>query len=135
MTAQTNYTIHLDEKRGFKSLIDLNRLAASVRDPWFNQTLCRINDCVVRVGIARKGEFHWHKHEREDEFFYVVEGTLLLDFKDKTFTLEAGQGCAVEKGVLHRTRVPRDAIFLMIEGATINPTGDETKAGATPNRG
>jgi mannose-6-phosphate isomerase-like protein (cupin superfamily) len=82
-----------------------------------------VNDCVVRLGIV-KGEFHWHKHDREDEFFYVVEGRLFLDLEDRTVELTPRQGFMVPREVVHRTRAPERTVMLMIEGSTVTPTGD-----------
>jgi mannose-6-phosphate isomerase-like protein (cupin superfamily) len=103
--------------------IDLHAVAAGVTHPWFNQTLCRVNDSVVRLGVV-EGEYHWHKHDRDDEFFYVVEGTLLIDFEGSTVTLQPRQGFVVPKGVVHRTRAPERTVILMVENAGIVPTGD-----------
>ncbi|MFC1502702.1 cupin domain-containing protein, partial [bacterium] len=110
----------------FKGLekIDLAEIEKACEHDWFNQTLCQVNDSVVRLGIL-KGEFHWHKHDREDEFFYIVQGHLFLDFEDKTVELRPMQGIVVPRGVLHRPRVPERTIALMVENATITPTGDE----------
>ncbi|MGQ0613259.1 MAG: cupin domain-containing protein [Planctomycetaceae bacterium] len=116
------YTIHTGEKFGPLELVDVKALAASV-EPWFNQTLCRVNDCVVRLGVVH-GEFHWHHHDREDEFFYVVEGRWLIDLEDTSVELRPGQGFTVPRGVRHRTRAPERTVLLMIEGATVKPTGD-----------
>jgi mannose-6-phosphate isomerase-like protein (cupin superfamily) len=104
-------------------LIDLNALARSVTHPWFNQTLCQVNASVVRVGVI-EGEYHWHKHDADDEFFYVVEGQLLIDLEGRVVTLSPGQGMVVPKGVVHRTRAPQRTIILMVENAGIIPTGD-----------
>ena len=117
------YSINLDAKFGPLELIDLRALAAACAKPWFNQTLCRVNDCVVRLGVLH-GEFHWHKHDQEDEFFYVVEGRLLIDLAGRCVELEPGQGFTVPKGVTHRTRAPARTVVLMIEGAGVAPTGD-----------
>jgi mannose-6-phosphate isomerase-like protein (cupin superfamily) len=103
--------------------IDLQAVAAGVTHPWFNQTLCRVNDSVVRMGVV-KGEYHWHKHDVDDEFFYVVEGELLVDVEDRTFPLRPGQGFVVPRGRLHRTRAPQRTIVLMVGTASIVPTGD-----------
>jgi mannose-6-phosphate isomerase-like protein (cupin superfamily) len=103
--------------------IDLEALAAAVTHPWFNQTLCKVNDSVVRVGIV-KGEYHWHKHDTEDEFFFVVEGRFLIDLEDRTVDLKPGQAIVVPKGVRHRPRAPERTVILMVEGAGIVPTGD-----------
>ena len=104
-------------------LIDLNALASRVTHKWFNQTLCQVNGSVVRVGVI-EGEYHWHKHDADDEFFYVVEGQLLIDLEGRVATLSPGQGMVVPKGVMHRTRAPQRTIILMVENAGIIPTGD-----------
>lgn len=104
-------------------LIDLNALARSVTHKWFNQTLCQVNASVVRVGVI-EGEYHWHKHDADDEFFYVVEGQLLIDLEGRVVTLSPGQGMVVPKGVVHRTRALQRTIILMVENAGIIPTGD-----------
>ncbi len=104
-------------------LIDVPALVAAASHPWYNQTLCRVNDSVVRVGAVR-GEYHWHKHDADDEFFFVVSGRLLIDLEDRTVELGAGNGFVVPKGVVHRTRAPERAVILMVETAAIVPTGD-----------
>jgi len=104
-------------------VIDVKALADSCEFKWFNQTLCKVNDSIVRVGIV-EGEYHWHKHEDDDEFFYVVEGQLLSDLEDRVVELAPWQGFVVPKGVLHRTRAPQRTVILMVENAGIIPTGD-----------
>ena len=109
-------------------LIDVKALADACTYKWFNQTLCKVNESVVRVGVV-EGEYHWHKHEDDDEFFYVVEGKLLIDLqseqqKDRIVELDPGQGFVVPKGVVHRTRAPQRTVILMVENAEIIPTGD-----------
>jgi mannose-6-phosphate isomerase-like protein (cupin superfamily) len=116
------YATHLNILRGPLERIDVPALVAACKDEWYNQTLCRVNDSVVRLGVVR-GEYHWHKHDAEDEFFYVVEGRLLVDLKDKTLELRPGQCLVVPRGVEHRTRAPERTIMLMVENATIVPTG------------
>ena len=117
------YETKLDVKHGPLETIDLQTIADTVTHPWFNQTLCQVNGSVVRVGIV-KGEYHWHKHDLDDEFFYVVEGELLIDLEDHTVALLPRQGFVVPKGVMHRTRAPERTIILMVENAGIVPTGD-----------
>jgi len=123
MSEKTVYSINLDVKFEPLSVIDIHEIVATTPEPWFNQTLTRVNDSVVRIGILH-GEFHWHKHEHDDEFFYVVDGTLLIDFEDRTVELQAKQGLTVPRGVLHRTRAPQKVVILMVETAGIVPTGD-----------
>jgi mannose-6-phosphate isomerase-like protein (cupin superfamily) len=103
--------------------IDVQAVAATVTHPWFNQTLCKVNDAVVRLGVV-KGEYHWHKHDADDEFFYVVEGEFIIDLEDRTVALRPGQGFVVPKGRLHRPRAPQRTIVLMVETSAIVPTGD-----------
>lgn len=104
-------------------VVDVPALVAGCTDRWWNQTLCKVNDSVVRLGIVQ-GEYHWHKHDDEDEFFYVVEGKFIIDMEDRTVELSAGQGFVVPKGIPHRPRAPQRTIILMVEGAGIVPTGD-----------
>ncbi|MFC1483997.1 cupin domain-containing protein [Candidatus Neomarinimicrobiota bacterium] len=123
MPERPDYSIHLDPEFGFLRLIDVPGLVADCREQWYNQTLCRVNDCVIRLGVMQ-GEFHWHTHEAEDEFFFVLQGQFLIDLETETVTLEAHQGYTVPKGVLHRTRAPERAAILMVEGMGVRPTGD-----------
>jgi len=104
-------------------LIDEKALADSCPHHWYNQTLCNVNDSVVRLGVVQ-GEYHWHKHDDDDEFFYVVEGQLLIDLEDRTIDLSPRQGIVVPKGVVHRTRAPERTVVLMVETNTVVPTGD-----------
>ena len=122
MGAQMPYAINLAPKFNPLELIDIQSIVDACRDPWYNQTLCKVNDCVVRLGVAQ-GEFHWHKHENEDEFFYLVSGRFFIDLEGRTVELKPAQGFTVPKGVLHKTRAPEKSVFLMIEGAGIVPTG------------
>ena len=104
-------------------LIDVNALAEAAPHKWYNQTLCGVNSSVVRLGVI-EGEYHWHKHDEDDEFFYVVEGRLLIDLEGKVVELAPRQGFVVPKGVLHRTRAPQRTVILMVENAGIIPTGN-----------
>ena len=124
MADRMDYKTYLDEKFGPLELIDIPGLVDACGDPWWNQTLCAVNDCVVRLGIV-KGEFHWHKHDAEDEFFFVLEGNLILDLEGQTVELGPWQGWTVPKGVLHRTRAPEKTTLLMIASRGVEPTGDE----------
>ena len=104
-------------------LIDLQPIVDACTHPWFNQTLCKVNDSVVRLGVLT-GEYHWHKHDDDDEFFFVVDGTLLIDLEDRVVELAPRQGFVVPRGVVHRTRAPERTIVLMVENAGIIPTGN-----------
>ena len=123
MNEKKRYSIHTDIRFNPLELIDISQIVAECDEEWFNQTLCRVNDCVVRLGIIR-GEFHWHKHDDEDECFYVVNGRLLIDLEDRTVELSPNQGFVVPRGVQHKTRAPEGVVILMIEGSGVMPTGD-----------
>ncbi|HZM00510.1 MAG TPA: cupin domain-containing protein [Planctomycetota bacterium] len=122
------YETHLDRLHGPLERIDVAAIAGAVTHPWWNQTLCRVNDSVVRLGVVQ-GEYHWHQHDALDEFFYVVSGRLLIDLPGRTVELAPKQAFVVPKGVQHRTRAPERTVMLMVEGADIVPTGDPPAAG------
>jgi mannose-6-phosphate isomerase-like protein (cupin superfamily) len=103
-------------------IIEEKTLADACAFQWYNQTLCQVNNAVVRLGVFL-GEYHWHKHDADDEFFYVLEGQLLIDLQEKTVALDRRQGFVVPKGILHRTRAPQRTVVLMVENAGIVPTG------------
>jgi mannose-6-phosphate isomerase-like protein (cupin superfamily) len=103
-------------------VIEERQLADACPHPWYNQTLCEVNDSVVRLGVV-EGEYHWHKHDSDDEFFYVVEGRLLIDLEDRTISLAPRQGVVIPKGVMHRPRAPQRTVMLMVETSGIVPTG------------
>jgi len=118
-----DYDINLEVKFDQLERIDVGAEAAAV-EPWFNQTLTAVNDSVVRLGVL-EGEFHWHKHEAEDEFFFVIEGELHIDVEDAdTIVLRVHQGVTIPRGVVHRPRAPERTVVVMVEPATVVPTGD-----------
>ncbi|MGA7886378.1 MAG: cupin domain-containing protein [Acidobacteriaceae bacterium] len=104
-------------------VIDEKAIADACEDKWFNQTLCQVNGSVVRMAVI-EGEYHWHQHTDDDEFFYVVEGTLLIDLEGRTVELKPRQGFVVPRATMHRTRAPRRTVILMVENAAIIPTGN-----------
>ena len=123
MQTEYPYVTKLDILHKHLEVIDIPKMVAACTDKWFNQTLTQVNDSVVRVGIV-EGEYHWHKHDDDDEFFFVLEGTLYVDLEDRVIELNPGQGVTVSKGVVHRTRAPKKTVMLMVENKGIVPTGD-----------
>ena len=125
------YATHLDVRFPPLEKIALDPVIAAVRDQWYNQTLCRVNDSVVRLGVMQ-GEYHWHRHERDDEFFFVLEGRFLIDLEPAADGVTPGrvvelgprEGFVVPRNVVHRTRAPERSVILMVETAAIIPTGD-----------
>lgn len=117
------YVTLLDVRYKPLEIIDEKALTDACTHKWYNQTLCAVNNSVVRLGVIQ-GEYHWHKHDQDDEFFYVLEGQLLIDLEDRTVTLNPRQGFVVPKRVVHRTRAPQRTVILMVENAGIIPTGN-----------
>ena len=115
------YATYLDIKFPPLQLVNVPALVKTCTEKWYNQTLCKVNDSVVRLGVMQ-GEYHWHKHD--NEFFFVLEGHFIIDLEDRSVDLQPQQGFVVPKGVKHRTRAPDRAVILMVETATIVPTGD-----------
>ena len=120
---QNKYNTKLHIKYKHCEVVDIPQIEKENKHKWFNQTLTQVNDSVIRVGIV-EGEYHWHKHEKDDEFFFVLEGKLFVDLEDKTFELNPGQGVTISKNVVHRTRAPKKTVMLMVENKGIIPTGD-----------
>ena len=117
------YATFLDIKFPALTVVDVPSVVSAVTHPWYNQTLCKVNDSVVRLGVMQ-GEYHWHKHDNDDEFFFVLEGRFIIDLETESIDLGPQQGYVVPKGVVHRTRAPERAVILMVETAAIVPTGD-----------
>jgi len=133
MAAEFPYLTILETRFKPLELIDEKQMADAAPPPWYNETLCNVNDSVVRLGVV-KGSYHWHSHQQEDEFFYVVEGLLHIDLIDptdstatednpRTITLRPRQGVVIPKGVRHCPRAPERTVMLMVETNTIMPTG------------
>jgi mannose-6-phosphate isomerase-like protein (cupin superfamily) len=118
------YVTLLNVLHGPLELIDEKALSDACPHRWYNQTLCAVNDSVVRLGVV-EGEYHWHKHENDDEFFYVVEGRLFIHLEGRrTVELAPRQGVVIPKGVVHRPRAPQRTVMLMVETRAIMPTGN-----------
>ena len=117
------YKTFLNILHGPLEPIDVQKLADACTDKWYNQTLCKVNDSVVRLAVIQ-GEYHWHEHKDIDEFFFVLDGHFLIDFEDRVVDLAPKQGFVVPRGVRHRTRALERTVILMVERADIVPTGD-----------
>ncbi len=117
------YAMNMDVRFAPLEIMDVQALADACTERWYNQTLSRVNDSVVRLGVVQ-GKFHWHKHDAEDEFFFVVDGRQFVDLAGRTLEPVPRQGLMVPKGGRHRTRAPERTVILMIEGAGVRPTGE-----------
>ncbi len=119
---ETGYKQNMDIKYSHLELIDVPAIIEENKELWFNQTLTKINDSVARIGIVQ-GEYHWHKHEDDDEFFFVLQGKLFIDLEGRTIELEPMTGVTIPKGVMHRTRAREKTVMLMVENSSIDPLG------------
>lgn len=117
------YETRLNILYGPLEVIDVNAVPDADKFKWFNQTLCQVNGSIVRMG-ALEGEYHWHKHDEDDEFFYVVSGKSMIDLEDRLVELGPAQAFVVPRTVMHRTRAPERTFVLMVENAGIVPTGN-----------
>ena len=123
MSKEYNYNQHMNIKYNHLEVIDVPTIVAENKEKWFNQTLTQINDSVARLGIV-EGEYHWHKHDDDDEFFFVVSGKLFIDIEGRTIELNPNQGVTIPKGVMHRPRALQKTVMLMVETNAIDPIGD-----------
>ena len=123
MNNNSKYSIDLEVKYKPLEIIDVPKLIKQSTKKWQNISLCTVNNSVIRLAVI-EGEFHWHKHAKEDEFFFVVDGLLLIDLEEKVIELKPKQGFTVPKGTLHRTRAPTRTSVLVIEDHAVKPTGD-----------
>ena len=119
---EDRYDIAKDVLFAQREKIDVTAVAAA-QSPWWNRTLTEVNDAVVRLAVM-EGDFHWHRHEAEDEFFYVVEGALTIDLEDGAVELAPGQGVTIPRGKLHFPRAHGRTVVLMVEQGSVIPTGD-----------
>ena len=103
-------------------IIQEKHIADACTHRWYNETLCTVNDSFVRMAVV-EGEYHWHKHDTDDEFFYVLEGHLSIDLEGRAIELDPRQGVVIPKGTLHRPRAATRTVMLMMETSSIVPTG------------
>jgi mannose-6-phosphate isomerase-like protein (cupin superfamily) len=123
MSDQDRYDIKTDFAMfGPGEQFDVGAIAAT-QAPWWNRTLCAVNDSWVRLGVM-EGDFHWHKHDAEDEFFLVLEGHLDIELEDRLVSLRPCQAFTVPAGVLHCPHARVRSVVLMVERAGVRPTGD-----------
>ena len=120
----SKYSINKEIKYEPLELVDFPSIITSCQKEWQNIGISRVNDCVIRLGVV-KGEFQWHKHDKEDEFFYVISGLLYIDLEERTITLKPQQGFLVPRKIIHRTRAPNRTAIMLVEGSTVEPTGDQ----------
>jgi mannose-6-phosphate isomerase-like protein (cupin superfamily) len=121
---QQDYAIHYEPLFTALQRMDVQALIDAATEQWYNQTLIGVGDVVVRLGVMQ-GEYHWHKHDEQDEFFFVIEGLFRIELEGAP-TVELGprQAFTVPAGMPHRPVVPVRTAMLMIEKAGVVATGD-----------
>lgn len=123
MTNRNQYVQKMDVKYDHLEIVDVPAIIAENKEKWFNQTLAVVNDSAVRLGIV-EGEYHWHKHDDDDEFFFVLSGKLMIDLEGRSVELQPMTGMTVPKGVMHKTRASEKTVMLMVETRSIDPLGN-----------
>ena len=123
MADYSKYNIDLNVLFGHQEHISIPKVVSGITDKWSNRTLTKVNDSVVRLAVI-EGEFHWHKHDHDDEYFMVLEGKLLIDLEGQTIELGPLEGVTISRGVMHRPRAPQRTVVMLVETADIVPTGD-----------
>ncbi|MBN8568383.1 MAG: cupin domain-containing protein [Ignavibacteria bacterium] len=127
MNEEKNYNILQGIKFEHLQTIDVGNIVKENNEKWINHTLTKVNESLVRLAII-EGEFHWHKHDNEDEFFFVLEGKLLMDIEEngerRTVELNPMQGITISKGVMHCPRAPEKTVIMLFENDGITSTGD-----------
>ena len=124
MKKKYDYNQLMEVKYDHHEVIEVPKIVKDCTDKWFNQTLTKVNDSVVRIGIV-EGDYHWHKHDEDDEFFFVLSGKLYIDLDDQTIELNPNEGTTISKGIMHRPRAPKKTVMLMVETDSIDPIGND----------
>ena len=126
-----DYAINYQPLIGTLQTLDVQLLIETVTDPWYNQTLCQVGDTLVRLGVMQ-GEFHWHRHDEQDEFFFLLDGVFRIELEGMdTVELRPRQAFLVPKGLMHRPVVPVRSAVLMLERAGVIATGDQPSQPST----
>jgi mannose-6-phosphate isomerase-like protein (cupin superfamily) len=122
--SENDYNIQYQPLFSALQLMDVQKIIDEVTDPWYNQTLIQVGDVVVRLGVMQ-GEFHWHKHDDQDEFFFLLDGVFRIELENaEPVELLPRQAFQVPAGMLHRPVVPVRSAVLMLEKAGVVATGD-----------
>jgi mannose-6-phosphate isomerase-like protein (cupin superfamily) len=92
-------------------------------DYWNPRIAGELNGQQIKL-VKFKGEFIWHKHDHEDEMFFVVDGFFNMEFRDKTVKVNKNEFLIVPRGVEHRPVAPEEVSVMLFEPATTLNTGD-----------
>ena len=105
------------------SKIDMADVIDSLSEPWSPVDIVYVNDQVLRVALF-DGSYHWHKHDDEDELFFVYRGDIRIVMENETVQLEEGQLCVIPRGVLHKPEADIPSVVLLFEPSKLKSVGD-----------
>ena len=103
--------------------VNLSEKLSLFKDYWNPRIVGELNGQHVKL-VKFKGEFVWHKHDLEDEMFFVVSGKFKMELRDKTIELKEGEFLIVPKGIEHRPVAEEEVSVMLFEPATTLNTGD-----------
>lgn len=103
--------------------VNINEKLSLFSDYWSPKVAGELNGQQVKL-VKFKGEFVWHKHDNEDEMFYVLKGSFNMEFRDKTITINEQEFIIVPRGVEHRPVAPEEVSVMLFEPATTLNTGN-----------
>ncbi len=104
-------------------VININQKFSLFNEHWSPKIIGQLNGQDVKLAKI-KGEFVWHDHKDEGELFYIIKGTLKLEFRDKMVTLNEGEMLIIPKGVEHKPIADEEVWVLLFEPSNIKHTGD-----------
>jgi mannose-6-phosphate isomerase-like protein (cupin superfamily) len=114
------------------SPINLQQKFGLFSEQWLPKVVAEMNDYQFKIARV-EGDFLWHDHPETDEVFFVLEGTLRLDFRDGAVMLGPGELFVVPKGVQHKPYAEREVKLMLIEPRGVKNTGAETNERTAPN--
>lgn len=105
------------------SVIHTGEKMSAFSEHWSPRVIAELNDYQIKLAKL-KGEFVWHEHEHTDEMFYVLDGSMVIDFPDGSVSLESGDLLVVPKGVQHRPKANEECTVMLIEPGGVINTGE-----------
>ena len=103
--------------------VNLAQKLTLFNEHWNPKIVGELNDSYVKV-VKVQGEFVWHHHEEEDELFFVLNGRLLIQFRDRDVWLDEGEFLVVPRGVEHKPVAPEEVHIMLLEPKTVVNTGN-----------
>jgi mannose-6-phosphate isomerase-like protein (cupin superfamily) len=103
--------------------VNIDQKLGGFQDYWNPRIIGELNGQQVKL-VKVKGEFVWHHHDREDELFYVIKGTLTMEFRNRKEILGPGEMIVVPRGVEHRPVAAEEVHMLLFEPASTLNTGN-----------